>query len=173
MGLYLWLTLYLYRTAQASHYIFLSGFLPDGNVQWLLFFFAEWGPNSGRARGSGVSWVHQQPASERAAHLLASLACAQCSWWAARTGHALAVSASVLGSVHSLSPHRRSHYPFRGSSQDPTLGKPLTSPAPLAPTVPLLHVSVIPVCICIITLHITWLVVHLYTVSMAISPSGG
>lgn len=98
----------------------------------------------------------------------------QSSRWAVHTGHGVAVSTSVLGSVHSPSPPR-SHLitPSGCSSHDPSPGKPLPSPVPLAPTLHLLHVSMILVCIYIIILHIMWLVVHLYTVSMAISPNGG
>lgn len=173
MGLYLWLTLYLYLTAQASCYIFLSGFLPDGNVQWLLFF-AEWGPNSG---GSTRLWSLQNPAA----------ACL----WACRppSGHPGLCSVLMMSCTHwpwlgcfrfcpglcpqPVSTQKPSHYPFRVQLTWSYSGE--TSPIPC----PTCSHTASPscfrdtVCIYIIIPHITWLVVHLYTVRMAISPSGG
>lgn len=147
MGLYLWLTLYLYRTAQASPHFFM-GFLPDGNVQWLLFF-AEWGPNfRGRHWGSSL-WSPPAACLWAAATFWPAwpvVLMVGCTHWPC-----LGCSASVLGSVHSLSPQKIS-LPPSGEIQDPTLGKPLPSPCPTCS-----HSASpscfkwSPVCICIIT----------------------
>lgn len=140
MGLYLWLTLYLYRTAQASHYIFLSGFLPDGNVQWLLFFFAEWGPNSGEHEAPESPWVHQQPASELPPTFLPA--------WPVLSAHgelhALAMP-WLLSLCPGLCPQpvstQKISLPLQGKPHRIPLWETSHVPAPLAPTVPLLHVS--------------------------------
>ena len=172
MGLYLWLTLYLYRTAQASRNIFLSGFLPDGNVQRLLFFLqnevlsqgeheAPESPESTSSLPLSVpptfwpAWPVLSAHGEL--HALAMPWLFPLLSWALSTArlHTEAISLPLQGKLTGSHSGETSHIPCPTCSH---------TASPSCFRDPGLHLYY--------NTSITWLVVHLFTVSMAISPSG-